>query len=354
MIFNNEVMDLINQSRTLTISNNRKIDYLMVDCGREDTTVIGLQESCVNDIIYMDNIKSTKLKDIAKTIKDICYEFNIDNVLIDNCGMGTGLIENLELDKTIVKPFNNCQGKDYLFDFHNDISKGRIRFLQSSLNAKSSYKKPFLGYSNIMKLHNSTDEFIEDIKNCELDGMSGKLKIIGKTKYLGCLLMYYNYKRNLFKEIVNDSKEKAKRDTNIKMAKYEILHGLLYKHMYNSIEHGNLTTIFYMEDWSKLLKFRAMVQEEEFKNRFKTDMKNLLISKDNLQIQLFNGSIIRFLKASLSAKGYKYNFAIVDTNINRKEFDEIIDASLVPYRDDRSNPIDLNNNYYMEYADFNC
>lgn len=146
-------------------------------------------------------------------------------------------------------------------------------------------------------------------------------------------------------KLIMDKIDKSKR-----MAQYEIIHGIFYKYMFKAIENEKINIIFYHNGSEKLRQFENMSKEERFKELFYKDIKLIKINRDDLQIILYNGSSIRFVYASDNARGYRYHYAIVDTNIEPEMYDNVIRCKGILFGIDKEKK-GLKDNYNIEFIE---
>ncbi len=192
--------EILNRNRVLTMSTNRKGDYLIVDPGFKKITVMVVksQNRNVNDIIFIKQISSKLIDEIF----DICFEFNVFNILIDINGIGLGIADAImeyigthdtKISGKIIKVKKNINNE--LVYIYQDIQNGKLRFLQSVNCAKTSYKKAFLGYSEIINCHRETDKLIDEISSIKLKmDSSGIVKLDSNIEHsrFNCLSIYYS------------------------------------------------------------------------------------------------------------------------------------------------------------------
>jgi hypothetical protein len=333
--------ELLNKNRVLTMSNNRKCDYLIVNAGKELTFMMGINtQGNTKDILIAKTFYNKSFIELVNEAYWICKEFNIQIILADCLGFGLGFIDtfknniketDISIRKVNIMESNNRKlYQDAYFQIEKDLKNGNLRFLQTSELASTYYQKPFLGYSNIMQFHKETDELINEISNIKLDLCNGKIRFSKTDDNLGInransLLTYYSYPFNAVdtqgynKEEINEKYYVAKR-----MALHYINRGVFYKHMFKCIENEKLNTIFYCSSRDKILQFLNMSQETEFKELFNIYIKNIGSSKEQLEILLNDGSQIKFIVATESARGYRYHFAIVDTAIDEELYKNVI------------------------------
>ncbi|MGI5950113.1 hypothetical protein, partial [Peptoniphilus sp.] len=89
--------------------------------------------------------------------------------------------------------------------------------------------------------------------------------------------------------------------------------------------------IFFCSARAKTIQFKDIINEEKFKGLFNNEIQRLFSSKNDLRIELFNGSLIRFAYASDSARGYRCHYAIVDTDIDGEIYEYVIRPMTVLY-----------------------
>lgn len=197
--------EMLNRNRVLTMSTNRKGDYLTIYSDYQtklnNVMIIRSYSGDVNDVIF---IKQIPYESIDK-IFDICFEFNISNILIDINGFGSAVANNIleyikshksrnHIDMIQVRDgiINKSSELSYIYQ---DIENGKLRFLQSVNCAKINYRKAFLGYSEIIDCHRETDKLIDEMSDIKLSvNYSGILKLNNNIECsrLNCLMIYYS------------------------------------------------------------------------------------------------------------------------------------------------------------------
>lgn len=197
--------EILNQNRLLTMSTNRTGDYLIIDPDYQTKSstimVVKSHDGSVNDLIFIKQIKSTD------EIFDICFEFNIKKILVDVNGLGISMYDNIvqciKLHK-VSNIFTVVQVKGHLNkDLINneleyisqDIENGKLRFLQSTNCARVSYRKSFLGYSEIMNCHKETDKLVQEMGNIDIAvDYHSYIRINSKDNInrFRCLMIYYS------------------------------------------------------------------------------------------------------------------------------------------------------------------
>lgn len=197
--------EILNRNRVLTMSTNRTGDYLIVYSDYQTRLntmmIIRSYSGDVNDVIF---IKQIPYKSIDK-IFDICFEFNISNILIDINAIGSvvanNILEYIKLHKSrnhidVIKVIDNIIDKSNELSYiYQDIQDGKLRFLQSVNCAKINYRKAFLGYSEIINCHRETDKLIDEMSNINLKiNASGILKSNNNIAHsrFNCLMIYYS------------------------------------------------------------------------------------------------------------------------------------------------------------------
>ena len=329
--------ELLNKNRVLTMSNNRKCDYLIVDVGRDSTTMMAINnQGNSKDILVIKTFISKSFAELVDEAYWLCCEFGIQIILADNRGLGLSFIEqfeaNIKKNHIQIRAFDGIKINQFINinEIINDLNNGVLRFLQSPELAKNTYIKPFLGLSNIIEYHKETSKLIDEINNLEvkmrLDKivLSGLDETIGKGR-LNCLLAFYSYPMNMASELEDDSKgNKARYDVAKRSNKYEIIHGVFYKYMFKCIENKHIKVIFYHNGNHKIQLFQDITEEEQFRSLFLKVIKSISKSKDCFEIIFHNGSIIQFMYASDNARGYRSHYAVVDTEIDRETFDNVI------------------------------
>ena len=252
--------ELLNKNRVLTMSNNRKCNYLIVDVGRDLTTMMSISDQGIRkDILVIKTFISKTFSELVDEAYWLCCEFNIQIILADKLGVGLGFIEEFKnninpnnvdiraLDGREISQFTNIK------EIQNDLHYGNLRFLQSPELAKTSYVKPFLGLSNIMEYHKETDKLIDEISNIEIKtNSSGKLQLsrtdetIGKFR-VNCLLAFYSYPMShvAVEQDNSDVSFKEKYDVTKRIAQYEVIHGTFYKYLFKCVENDGIKVLFY-------------------------------------------------------------------------------------------------------------
>lgn len=205
-----------------------------------------------------------------------------------------------------------------------------------------------------MEYHKETDILINEIANIELKLNSNKVLLscidrnIGRSRF-NCLLMFYGYPECGVVE--NNSEDDVKQyDITKRQSQNMMKRGILYKYVYKSIENDNIQTIFYYENSSKLCSFQSIVKEPEFKTLFDSYIRNIRISKDSLEIYFNNDSRIIFKLANDGSRGFRYHFAIVDTDITYDLFRDVISAKGVLFDMVKKEAL-LKYNYNIEFIE---
>lgn len=339
----------LNKNRILTMSNNRKCNYLIVDTSattgnnKDITTMMGINtQGNTKDILVLKTFVGKSVQELVNEAYWLCCEFNVQIVLADRNGLGINFVDLLEasINPNIIQIKTLDGGKINqtidINDIINDIKYGKLRFLQYSELARNTYIKPFLGYSSIMEFHNETDKLINEIANIKIDYMPNRSikfnmadESIGKSR-VACLLAYYSYLMSCIKSKDDKNKEKQYYITK-GMSQYHIALGTFYKYMFKCIEKGNLNILFYYENKNKIKQFESMSEEKEFKEIFNEYITRIIISRDNFEIRFNNGSKIKFVYAGDSARGYKYHYAVVDSNIKEETFFNVIKPRGIPF-----------------------
>lgn len=340
---NNISKELLNRNRVLTMSNNRKCDYLIVDVSattgnsKDITTMMGINtQGNRKDILILKTFVGKSFKELVDEAYWLCCEFGIKTILADNMGLGLGFIETFEMNinpnNVSIRALNGrkiSQSVD-IKQMQNDLYCGNLRFLQSPEIATTSYVKPFLGLSNIMESHKETDELIEEISNIKIGMNLGNVKLsrikdtIGKSRF-NCLLAFYSYPMSAVVSEQEESKD-TNREYEItkRVSQYEVIHGTFYKYMFKCIENDEIKVLFYHNDKHKILQFQNITDEDKFRTLFLKNIKSINKSKDRFEIFFHNGSSIKFVYANDSARGYKCHYAVVDSEIEREVFDNVI------------------------------
>lgn len=209
--------ELLNKSRVLTMSNNRKCDYLVVNVdidverGNYIVFILGVNtKNNTNDILIVKTLTGENIEELVEEVYWICIEFNIHKVLCSTLGHGIEFVycfkKNIDpndihmiaVNEKIKFTFTNAYS-----NIERDLQNGKLRFLQSVELVRTYYKKPFLGYSEILHFHKETDNLIDEIANIKLDVTTdGFLKYnkidkkIGDSQLIN-LLILYNYPANV-------------------------------------------------------------------------------------------------------------------------------------------------------------
>lgn len=358
--------ELLNRNRVLTMSNNRRCNLLIVNVGRESTIMMGIATSNnTKDILVVKEIFNKKNKELVDIAYWICKEFSIDIVLTDVNGMGLGFYDefnnNIPNSNISIRKIKGQIIAENSIELINEIQKnienGSLRFLQSPECAQVGYRVSFLGLSEVMNSHKETDMLIDEINNIkiEMNANNNKLRYIrendevGKSRY-ECLLMNYSYP--LYCEKLEKTENSKDFDTAQRMALYEGIHSVFYKYMFKSIEYKNLNIIFFVKSINKILQFQNIAKEKEFTELFREYIKELKINKENLYIQLTNGSQIKFVGASDNARNYRCHYAIVDKEISWNILNEVImPISILFDMDKRNGKLVTGDIYNIEYLD---
>jgi len=360
--------ELLNKNRVLTMSNNRKCDYLIVDVSattgnnRDITTMMAINtQGNRKDILVIKTFIGKSFAELVDEAYWLCNEFYIQIILADKSGMGLGFIEQFEMN---INPNNVSirvldgrkiyQNID-INEIKKDLQYGNLRFLQAPELAMVSYVKPFLGLSNIMDSHRETSELINEINNLEIKMESiGQPRLscidaIGKSR-VNCLLAFYSYPMS---GVVVENKEeldvgfKEKYDVTKRIAQYEVIHGIFYKYLFKCIENDGIKVLFYHNGKHKIKQFQNITQEDDFRKLFSKDIKSLSITKDGLDIVFFNRSYIRFVFGGQNSRGQKYHYAVVDSDLEKDIFYSVILPASVLFERDKDN-MGLNDNYNIE------
>jgi len=354
---------LLNKNRVLTMSNNRKCDYLIVDVGNNLTSMMAINnQRNSKDILVIKTFENKKLTELVDEAYWLCTEFGIRIILADNLGLGIGFIETFEMnikqDNIQIRSIDGNKINQFINinEIINDLNNGVLRFLQTPELAKTTYIKPFLGLSNIIEYHKETCKLIDEINNLEVKIRLGNIVLgrldetIGKTR-LNCLLMFYFYPMSISSELEDDIISKNKKyDIAKRMSQYEVIHGTFYKYLFKCIENDKIKVIFYHSGKHKIMQFQNIVNEEQFK-MFLKDIRNIRKSKDNLDIEFNNGSLIQFIYASDNARGYKCHFAVVDTEINREVYNNVINGKTILFDMAKRDGKLKEDNYCVEFVE---
>ena len=355
--------ELLNKNRVLTMSNNRKCDYLIVDVGRDSTVMMAINnQGNSKDILVIKTFIGKTFPELVDEAYWLCCEFGIQIILADNRGLGLGFIEqfeeNIKKNHIQIRAFDGIKINQFINinEIINDLKNGVLRFLQSPELAKNTYIKPFLGLSNIIEYHKETSKLIDEISNIEIKMrldkivLSGIDETIGKGR-LNCLLAFYSYPMNMASGLEDDSKgNKEKYDVAKRNNKYEIIHGIFYKYMFKCIEKKHIKVIFYHNGKHKIQMFQDIVEEEQFRFLFLKDIKSISKSKYRFEIIFHNGSIMQFMYASDNARGYRSHYAVVNNEIDRKTFDNVIRFKTMLFDVENSDGMieNIYNIYYIE------
>ncbi len=338
--YNNTIItkELLNKNRVLTMSNNRKCNYLIVDVGRDSTTMMAINtQGNTKDILVIKTLYNKLISELVEEAYWLCNEFGIQIVLVDCMSIGLGFIEEFEMN---INPNNATiralDGRkvyqlENINKIQNDLKYGALRFLQSPELATTSYMKPFLGLSNIMNSHKETDKLINEINNINtkvnLNGTARLCRInenIGRSR-VNCLLTFYSYPMSVVIPDQEESKDNNKEfEIAKRMSQYEIVHGTFYKYMFKCIENNGINVLFYYNGKHKILQFQNIVKEKQFNTLFSNNIKSIRMSKNDLEIIFYNNSSIKFVFANDSARGYRCHYAIVDNEIERETFENVI------------------------------
>lgn len=360
-------LEKLSTQRVLTMSNNRKCDYLVVNCGRKSTFVMGIKNNTyTTDIVLIKEIFSENTEGLVEKIRTICFEFDVHVILLDKRGIGLGFnnVFNQNIPSNIIQirevDMLSYDWNNGIIKFKDDIEKSSLRLLQSYKCAELSYQKLFLGYSDVMDFHKETDELIKEINNIDISTKyNGHIQIdrindeISLVRF-NCLLMYYTYKYNIEngkytnKDFGDDNKQKEY-DIHKRISQYEIIHGIFYKYMFKAMENEKVKIIFYHSGYNRLQQFKDIIEEEKFRELFYNEIKNMRIRRDSIEIVLNNDSSIKFEYASDGAMGLRYDYVIVDTNIDREVYDNVIRCKGI-YDLDKENK-GLKDNYYIEFVE---
>jgi len=326
--------ELLNKNRVLTMSNNRKCDYLIVDVGNNLASIMAINnQGNSKDILVVKTFENKKFSELVDEAYWLCTEFGIRIILADIRGSGLGFIDtfkiNIKQDYIQIKALDGNKINQFvnINEIVNDLNNGVLRFLQTPELAKNTYIKPFLGLSNIIEYHKETDKLIDEVNNLEIKMRLGNIvlgrldDIIGKTR-LNCLLMFYSYPMNCVDSENNTDNKQY--DIAKRMAQYEVIHGTFYKYLFKCIENEKINVIFYHSNKNKIEQFKNIVKENNFVNLSEKYIDRIIVSKDRFEIIFLNSSQIRFIYASDNARGYRYHFAVVDREIEKDMFDNVI------------------------------
>jgi hypothetical protein len=360
--------ELLNKNRVLTMSNNRKCDYLIVDVSattgsnKDITTMMAINtQGDRKDILVIKTFIGKSFMELVNEAYWLCNEFYIKIVLVDKLGLGLEFIEQFKnqinpnnisirsLDGRKINQFIDIQ------QIQNDLQYGNLRFLQSSELALTSYLKPFLGFSNIMNSHRETDELINEISNIKINvekvvKLSRIDKNIGKSR-VNCLLGFYSYPMSCDSELENDIlKDKEKYYITKRISQYEIIHGIFYKYIFKCIENDGIKVLFYHNGRHKIKQFQNITQEDDFRKLFSKNIKHISISKDYFELIFFNGSSIKFVFGGESSRGSKCHYAIVDSEIEKDFYYSVIIPTCVLFDMDKED-MRLKDNYCIETVD---
>lgn len=356
--------ELLNKNRVLTMSNNRKCDYLIVDVGNNLATMMAVNvHGGTNDILIMKTFEDKSSEEIVNEAYWICKEFDIHILLTDSKGYSLVFIDNFRQnvsdDEISVKQVNikdvvNSYNNPYL-RIEDNLKYGSLRFLQASELANVSYKKPFLGYSNIMQFHKETDELINEISNIKLD-----ISFDGKIRYnkinedisilrFNCLRLFYSYSVGA---ISNDELGDIKEKYNVtkRISQYEVIHGTFYKYLFKCIENDGIKVLFYHNGKHKIKQFQNMSDEEKFRDLFLNNIKKITRSKDYYEIVFHNGSQIKFVSGGDSSRGSKCHYAVVDSELSRDIYNTVILPACMLFSRDKDS-MGVKDNYFIETVD---
>ena len=111
----------------------------------------------------------------------------------------------------------------------------------------------------------------------------------------------------------------------------------------------NIKTIFYYENKGKIEQFRNIIMENKFKELFNLYINRIISCKDSLSIFFNNGSSIEFKVGNDSSRGYRYHFAVVDTDINMDNFCNAIECKGVLFDIAKEKGL-LKDNYNIEFV----
>lgn len=94
---NNNIItkELLNKNRVLTMSNNRKCNYLIVDVGmNKSATMVGINtQGNSKDILVIKEFINNTYDELVDKAYWLCREHDIQIVLCDKMGCGLGFIE---------------------------------------------------------------------------------------------------------------------------------------------------------------------------------------------------------------------------------------------------------------------
>jgi len=358
----------LNKNRVLTMSNNRKCDYLIVDVSattgnnKDITTMMAINtQGNRKDILVIKTFVGKSFVELVDEAYWLCNEFGINIILTDNSGMGLSFIEQFEIN---INPKNVCiraldgrkiyQNID-INEIQKDLQYGNLRFLQVPELAMVSYMKPFLGLSNIMDSHRETSELINEISNIKFEiNLSGKVQLsriddtIGKSRF-NCLLAFYSYPMSgvVVEQDNSEVDNKEKYDVTKRIAQYEVIHGTFYKYVFKCIENDDIKVLFYHNGKHKIKQFQNMVKEEDFRKLVSSNLKGLSITKDGLDIVFHNGSSIRFVYGGQNGCGHRYHYAVVDSDLGKDIFYRVVLPACVLFEKDKDS-MGLNDNYNIE------
>jgi hypothetical protein len=164
-----------------------------------------------------------------------------------------------------------------------------------------------------------------------------------------CLFTYYAYPDNCINNKISaDNKEKLSIAKRVYL--YEVCRGIFYKSVFKSIENEKINIIYYCKNKSKMVQFQNMIQENDFKDLFTSYIKELRMSKDDLEIIFYNSSHIKFKTVSDNARGCRYHFAVVDTDVDNEILHNVILPSGILFEISKNNGA-LKDNYNVQFIE---
>ena len=163
--------ELLNKNRILTMSNNRTCDQLIVNIGCDSTIMMTVStRGGVKDILLIKEIFNKNLINLTDVAYWVCREFGIHEIMTDGLGIGRefyNLFKNKLPKQDINISFSNLAKYEAAKKLEIAVKQGTLRLLQTPECAFYGYRKPFLGFSEVMNSHLETDKLLDEIDNIE-------------------------------------------------------------------------------------------------------------------------------------------------------------------------------------------
>lgn len=318
----------LNQLRTLTMTNNRGNGTLVIDYGKEDTTIMCIKKSNnKKDVFFIRKLSKPNFKAISDYAYDLSKEFKINKMIINICGFGQGFYdyfsENYISDYPILKIRQTTKSvNESWIKLLKDIDNGDIRFLKSVDFAK--YDKPFLGMSDVLKSHRHTDTLIEQIENININIEKGQLNpnvVDSKitNSMINCLTVYYSHQCDYSNCIVEDELDF---EGKTRLCDYIIASSTLKKGMLKSIKGDTWEDILVIcPDSITARRIIQIIKEPEF-DKFNPYISEKQVRDGFLVYDFINGSRFTVVQES-AVRGMRGDHAVIDKKIKNITCDSI-------------------------------